>query len=174
MSAAGDSVQIKSPWRPSVVRQIAGLTGFIVVCFTSAGLGAAATSSSVGGWYQTLVKPDWNPPDWLFGPVWSLLYLMMAVSGWLVWRRHGWSGSRTGLIWFVVQLSLNLLWSFVFFGMQRPGLALIEILALWLSIVATCVTFHDKSRNAAILLLPYLAWTSFAVFLNFTIWKLNS
>lgn len=150
------------------------LIGFIAVCFASAGLGASATSTSVGGWYQTLAKPSWNPPAWLFGPVWSVLYLMMAVAAWLVWRGHGWSAARTALNWFGIQLALNVLWSFLFFGMQRPGLAFAEIVALWLAIVATCLAFRGKSVTAAWLLTPYLAWTSFAVFLNFAIWRMNS
>ncbi len=173
-TTARQSAVPAASWRPSALRQVAWLIGFIAVCFASAGLGAAATSTSVGGWYQTLVKPSWNPPAWLFGPVWSALYLMMAVAAWIVWRGHGWSAARTALIWFGIQLALNVLWSFLFFGMQRPGLAFAEIVALWISIVATCFAFQAKSRTAAIMLAPYLAWTSFAVILNFAIWRINS
>jgi tryptophan-rich sensory protein/uncharacterized protein YbjT (DUF2867 family) len=173
-SAARGSSRKATNWKPTVLRQAAWLIGFIVVCFTAAGLGAAATSKTVGGWYQTLAKPTWNPPDWLFGPVWTVLYLMMAIAGWLVWRRDGWISSRVAMIWFGIQLVLNVLWSFLFFGMQRPDLAFGEILALWLAIAATVWVFRKKSRIAAILLWPYLAWTSFAVILNFAIWRLNS
>jgi len=119
------------------------------------------------------VKPTWNPPDWLFGPVWSILYFMMAVAAWLVWRTCEWNKSRPALIWFGIQLALNTAWSFLFFGMQRPDIALAEILSLWLAIAATFIAFTRRSIAAAILFAPYLAWTSFAVFLNFTIWRLN-
>lgn len=160
-------------WQPTLFRQVAWLIGFIAICFTAAGLGAAATSQTVGGWYQTLAKPTWNPPDWLFGPVWTVLYLMMAVAAWVVWRRDGWISSRVAMMCFGIQLALNVLWSFLFFRMQRPGLAFAEILALWLAIAATVWAFRKKSRIAAFLLWPYLAWTSFAVILNFAIWRLN-
>ncbi len=98
----------------------------------------------------------------------------MAVAAWFVWRGHGTRAARPALTWFGVQLALNVTWSCVFFGLQRPGLAFSEIVALWLSIVATCVAFQTKSRTAALLLVPYLAWTSFAVILNFAIWRMNS
>ncbi|HQX52009.1 MAG TPA: DUF2867 domain-containing protein [Planctomycetaceae bacterium] len=163
-----------TPWKPSVLRQAVMLLGFIATCFAAAGLGAAATSMSVGGWYQTLAKPSWNPPGWLFGPVWSVLYVLMAIAAWLVWRRQGWSAARSALTWFGIQLALNVLWSVVFFGMQQPGLAVIEILMLWLAIVATIVAFHSKSVTAAILMVPYLAWSTFAAVLNFELWRMNS
>ena len=161
-------------WQPTSLRQAVLLLGFIATCIAAAGLGAATTSMSVGGWYQTLAKPSWNPPDWLFGPVWSVLYFLMAVAAWLVWRRGGWSASQSALTWFGIQLALNVLWSVVFFGMQQPGFAFAEIVALWISIIATCFAFQAKSRTAALLLVPYLAWTSFAVILNFAIWRMNS
>ncbi len=173
-TTARQSAEPTATWQPTVLRQVAWLIGFIAICFASAGLGAAATSTSVSGWYLTLAKPSWNPPAWLFGPVWSALYLMMAVAAWIVWRGHGWRAAQSALILFGIQLALNVLWSFLFFGMQRPGLAFAEILALWLAIVATCLVFQGKSVTAALLLTPYLAWTSFAVLLNFAIWRLNS
>ncbi len=173
-NTARRSIEPATTWRPTVLRQMMFLIAFIAVCFASAGLGAAATSTSVGGWYQTLTKPSWNPPAWLFGPVWTALYLMMAVAAWLVWRGHGTRAARPALMWFGIQLALNVLWSFLFFGMQRPGLAFAEIVALWISIVATCLAFQAKSRTAALMLVPYLAWTSFAVTLNFAIWRMNS
>lgn len=163
----------EKPWRPTVVQQLAGLIGFLAACFAAAGLGAAATATSVGGWYHTLAKPGWNPPDWLFGPVWTVLYFMMAIAAWLVWRRHGWRAARSALTWFSAQLALNVLWSFVFFGLQRPGLAFAEIVALWMALAATAVAFYGKSAAAALLLTPYLAWTTFAALLNFAIWKMN-
>ncbi len=171
---ARQSAEPEKAWRPSVLRQVASLIGFIAICFISAGLGAALTATSVGGWYQQLAKPSWNPPDWLFGPVWSALYLMMAIAAWLVWRSYGWRAARSALNCFGVQLALNVLWSFLFFGLQRPGLAFAEIISLWLAIVATCLAFLAKSTTAALMLAPYLAWTSFAVILNFVIWRMNS
>jgi len=171
---ARNSIDTATTWRPTVLRQVAWLIGFIAVCFTAAGLGAAVTATSVGGWYRTLVRPSWSPPDWLFGPVWTMLYLMMAVAAWLVWRHRGWFAARSALIWFGIQLAMNVLWSILFFGMQGPGIAFAEILVLWLSIVATCLAFQAKSHTAALLLVPYLAWTSFAAILNFAIWRMNS
>jgi uncharacterized protein YbjT (DUF2867 family)/tryptophan-rich sensory protein len=173
-TTARESSKPATTWRPSALRQLAWLIGFISLCFASAGLGAAATATSVGGWYQTLAKPSWNPPDWLFGPVWSMLYLMMAFAAWLVWRCHGWRAARPALTWFGIQLALNVTWSFLFFGLHRPGLALVEIISLWLSILATGIAFRQTSVAASLLLVPYLAWTSFAVFLNFALWRLNS
>jgi uncharacterized protein YbjT (DUF2867 family)/tryptophan-rich sensory protein len=161
-------------WQPTALRQAVLLLGFIAICFAAAGLGAAATATSVGGWYQTLAKPSWNPPDWLFGPVWSVLYFLMAVAAWLVWRRGGWSASRSALTWFGIQLALNVLWSVVFFGLQQPGFAFAEIIALWLAIVATMVAFRGKSVAATILMVPYLAWSTFAAVLNFELWRMNS
>ncbi len=160
--------------RPSAARQVVWLAGLVAVSFGAATVGAVFTSSSVGDWYQTLAKPSWNPPDWLFGPVWTLLYLLMAVSAWLVWRRGGWTASRRPLSLFAVQLALNVAWSGIFFGMRSPGLAFGEILVLWLAILATAASFWNRSAAAALLLAPYLAWTSFATCLNFVVWRMNS
>ncbi|HUY34272.1 MAG TPA: DUF2867 domain-containing protein [Pirellulales bacterium] len=163
-------------WRPSPMRQLAWFLGLVVVCFSAAGVGAAVTATSVGDWYQTLARPTWTPPDWLFGPVWAGLYFLMAVSAWLVWHRTGWTGMRASLGWFGVQLALNVGWSafFFFFGMHRPGLAFAEIIVLWLAIVATALAFWGKSAVAALLMTPYLAWTTFAALLNYAIWRMNS
>jgi len=146
---------------------------FYLVCFLAAGLGSLFTMASVGGWYTTLVKPSWRPPDWIFGPVWTVLYATMAVAGWLVWRRGG-LASVPALRWFAAQLVLNVGWSVVFFGLRMPGLAFAEILALWLAIAATLMTSWRVSRPAGILLIPYLLWVSFATVLNFAIWRLNA
>ena len=158
----------------SPARQAIGLLAFIAICFAAAGLGAIATSSSVDHWYRTLAKPDWTPPAWLFGPVWSTLYLMMAIAAWMVWRRRRDGSSPAALIWFGMQLALNSLWSILFFGLQQPGWALVEITILWLAIMATTLAFHRISPAAAWLLVPYLAWSSFAACLNFAIWRLNT
>ena len=147
------------------------LAGFMLLCLAVGGLGGWITAPSVIAWYPTLSKPEWNPPSWVFGPVWTTLYVMMAVAAWLVWLKP--ETTRTALILFFIQLALNSLWSFLFFGAQSPGLALIDILALWLALALTIHAFFEHSRTASLLLLPYLAWVSFAAFLNFSIWQLN-
>jgi benzodiazapine receptor len=159
---------------PAVGIQIVGLVVSVVICFAAAGLGAAVTTPQIRGWYTTINKPSWNPPDWVFGPVWSTLYLMMAVSVWLIWRRGGLRAARTPLTVFAVQLALNSLWSVLFFGMQHPGLAAIEIVILWAAILATVISFWRQSKVAGGLLIPYLLWVSFATVLNVTIWRLNA
>jgi len=153
------------------VRLARALAGWLVLSFSAASLGAFFMP---GEWYATLKKPSWNPPDWIFGPVWSALYTMMAVAAWLVWQRGGFVAQRRPLTLFLVQLALNAVWTPLFFGLHRPGLAFAEIVILWLAIAATLAAFRPVSRPAAWLLVPYLAWVSFAAVLNFTLWRLNS
>jgi benzodiazapine receptor len=153
-------------------RDLLALGVFLVVCFAVSALGGAVTASSVGSWYQTLAKPSFNPPDWLFAPVWTLLYVMMAVAGWLVWRRGG-PARRAALALFILQLALNLGWSLIFFGAQAIGAALVEIGVLWLAILATLIAFYRIDRRAGLLLAPYLAWVSFATLLTASLWMLN-
>jgi uncharacterized protein YbjT (DUF2867 family)/tryptophan-rich sensory protein len=160
--------------RPSRGRQAAWLLGLVAICFAAAGAGGAITAVSVGDWYQMLKKPSWTPPDALFGPVWTALYLLMALSAWLVWRKGGWRASGGSLALFGLQLVLNVGWSAVFFGMRSPGLAFGEILILWLAIATTAVSFWGRSTPAALMFTPYLAWTTFAALLNFAIWRMNS
>lgn len=151
-----------------------GLAGFLVACLGVSWIAAWATSTSVGSWYPTLVKPDYTPPDEVFGPVWVTLYIMMALAGWRVWRKTGFGGAgRTALILFAVQLAFNLIWSVLFFGLQRIDAALVDIGLLWLAIAATIIAFWRVDRFAAVLLLPYLGWVSFAALLNAAIWRLN-
>ena len=150
---------------------ILGLQGWLVVCFGAATLGAVFMP---GDWYATLKKPSWNPPGWIFGPVWSALYPMMAVAAWLVWKRGGFAGQRRPLTLFLVQLALNAAWTPLFFGLHWPGVAFAEIVLLWLAIAATIAAFRLVSRAAAWLLVPYLAWVSVASVLNFALWRLNS
>ncbi len=152
----------------------AALAGFIAICLFAGGLGGWITSQSVADWYPMLNKPAWNPPPWIFGPVWTTLYVMMAVAAWLVWKTDmRFSGVRVALILFFVQLALNCLWSFLFFGARNPGWALIDIILLLMSLLLTTWAFFSQSRRAGVLMLPYLAWVGFATFLNFTIWQLN-
>jgi tryptophan-rich sensory protein len=138
------------------------------------GLSGFATARGVATWYPTLIKPPFNPPAWVFGPVWTVLYIMMGAAAFLVWRQGLTSeGVKPALTVFAIQLSLNGLWSILFFGMQAPGWALIEICALWLAIIATVVLFRRVSPAAGTLMLPYWAWVSFATVLNASLWWLN-
>jgi len=157
----------------SPFRQALGLAFFILLCFAVAGIGSSFTMPSVGDWYREISKPDWTPPSWLFGPVWTVLYLMMGVAAWLVWRRTGLCRVGVPLGIFGVQLALNLLWSIIFFGLHNPGLAFVEIVLLWLAILATILAFLRVSRLAGWLLVPYILWVTFASVLNFTIWNMN-
>jgi len=146
------------------------LFGFFLACFAAASTGGIFRP---GAWYASLRKPSWRPPDWLFGPVWAVLYVMIAVSGWLVWRDAGWPAAALPLGLYAVQLVLNGLWSAIFFGFRRLGLALAEMALLWLAIVATMTAFHPINATAAWLLAPYLLWVSFAFVLNHAVWRLN-
>jgi len=147
-----------------------GLIGWLVLCFAAAALGSLYPP---GEWYGTLVKPPWNPPDWLFAPVWTVLYALMGVAAWLVWKRCRFGGASLALGAFIVQLALNAAWSWLFFGLHRPDLAFAEIVVLWVAILITLIQFWRLMRPAGILLAPYLAWVSFASVLNFTVWQLN-
>jgi translocator protein len=152
------------------MRQGLVLLGFVAVCLAAGALGGAVTAPAIPGWYAGLVKPSFNPPNWLFAPVWTALYLLMAIAAWLVWRR---GNARTPLMLFALQLVLNSIWSLLFFGLHRVDLALLDIVLLLGTIVATAVAFRPRSAVAALLLAPYLAWVSFATVLNFAIWRLN-
>jgi len=149
-----------------------GLLGWVVLCFGAAGVGARFTTAALPGWYRQLDKPSWTPPDRVFGPVWSALYLAMAIAAWLVWRQRD-AARAIPLSLFVLQLSLNVAWSAVFFGLRQTGLGVAVIVALWASIAATVKAFLELRPLAGWLLLPYLAWVSFASALNFAIWRRN-
>jgi len=154
------------------LRDTAGLAVFVAVNAAVSALGGWATAKSVGTWYAGLAKPAFNPPDWVFAPVWSVLYLMIAVAGWRAWRR-GSAEARRALVVYAVQLALNLSWSFVFFGARLIGPALLVIAALLAAIVANVVLFWRVDRWAGALLVPYAAWVSFATLLNAALWRLN-
>jgi tryptophan-rich sensory protein len=158
--------------RLSVSKQFLGLVGWLVLTFAAAAIGGLA-SASAGTFYQQLVRPDWAPPAALFGPVWSALYLLIGVAAWLVWRTHGFRGAGIALVLFVVQLAANALWTWLFFVWHQGGLAFAEIVLLWGLIVATVFAFSRLHSLAAALLLPYLAWVTFACVLTFSVWKLN-
>lgn len=151
--------------------QALALAGWLALTFTAAATGVFV---STGDWYAGLVKPSWNPPGWLFGPVWTLLYAMMAIAAWQVWREGGWGAQRRALGLYLFQWVLNALWTPLFFGLHRPGLAFVEILALNVAVLGTLAAFWRVRRLAGVLLVPYALWVAFAAVLNFTIWRLNA
>jgi translocator protein len=150
------------------------LAAAVLVCLSAGFIGSFFTMSSIPIWYATIQKPTFNPPNWVFGPVWTTLYVLMGISAYLVWMK-GWDKKevRNALAIFAVQLVLNTLWSIIFFGANKLFYAFVEIVFLWMAIVATLFLFNRISRNAALLLVPYLLWVSFAAFLNYSIWQLN-
>ena len=152
------------------MRSIAGLIVSILICFSAAAIGSQYMP---GEWYAGLAKPPWNPPNWIFAPVWTVLYIMMGVSLWLIWKDHGIAKPKAAIIVFLVQLILNALWTYFFFGLKNPGAAFIEIVILWIFIVLTIVLFFRHNILAGLLLIPYILWVTFASILNFTIWRLN-
>ncbi len=142
--------------------------------FIAAAIGGVVTARPVQTWYRTIRKPAWNPPDWLFGPVWTILYILMGIALWRVWRM-GWDevAVRLAVFLFLIQLVLNVLWSVIFFGQRQLGQGVVEIVVLWLFLLATTIAFFGLQPLAGWLLVPYIAWVSFAGFLNFTVWRLN-
>ena len=151
-----------------MIRSALTFAGFLVLTFLAP---LAGVSAGPGEWYRSLVKPSWNPPSWIFGPVWTLLYIGIAASAWGVWRRAGWCRAHA---WWLAQLALNAAWTPVFFGLHRMGAAIFVIVAMWLAILGTIWSFGKVERWTAWLLVPYLAWVSFATFLNITLWRLNT
>ena len=143
------------------------------VCVLAGSLSALASGLGDRGWYNSLHRPSWTPPDAVFGPVWTLLYIMMGSALWLVWQSKGRSGAPLAVSLFVVQLALNVVWSPIFFGLHLPGWAMIDLAALWVAVVATMLMFWSIRRLAGLLLTPYLLWCSFAAALNFALWQLN-
>lgn len=152
-------------------QSIAGLIGWIVLTFCAPLL---SIGSMPDAWYAALNKPSWNPPPWIFGPAWTLLYTLMAVAAWTVWKRGGFAAQRVPLSLYLVQLALNAAWTPIFFGMHRMDIAFAVIVALWIAIALTLRRFWRVQTLAGALFVPYLAWVSFASLLNFTLWRLNS
>ncbi len=156
---------------------VSSIIRLIVACAVSlsAGLiGSLVVADNFTTWYSAIEKPPFTPPNWLFGPVWTILYVLMGIAAFLVWRKGlRVTGVKVALVWFLVQLVLNALWTPVFFGLHRIDLALIVIALLWAAIVTTIFYFLRVSRLAAVLLVPYLLWVSFAGVLNASIWHLN-
>lgn len=155
-------------------RDLAKLAASVTACILAGGFGSLFTYQAVPTWYRGLAKPSFTPPDWLFGPVWTLLYIMMGISLYLVWKR-GWSDPkvRFSILVFFFQLVLNSIWSLLFFGFRSPMAGLIGIIFLWIAIKLTIWNFYEVSRGAAWLLIPYSLWVTFAAVLNYFIWSLN-
>jgi tryptophan-rich sensory protein len=151
-------------------RDLMGLVTFVLLCFGVSILGARATVPALRPWYEGLAKPPWTPPGWVFGPVWTILYPLIAIAGWTVWRE---GRSRVAMLLFLLQLTLNGLWPWLFFGLRRPDWAFVDIVALVVAVVATIGAFYRLRRRAALLLVPYLAWVLFAAALNLAVWRLN-
>jgi tryptophan-rich sensory protein len=146
---------------------------FLIACLATGFAGALFTASSVNTWYAGLEKPAFTPPNWLFAPVWTTLYVLMGISGWLVWRKRRELDVRITLVLFAIQLLLNLLWSLIFFGLRLPAWAFLEIIILWLAIALYAAAALRISKAASLLFLPYLAWVGFAAVLNYFLWMLN-
>lgn len=162
--------EIAAPSSPGAVRAALALGVALLLCFSAAAVGALFLP---GEWYHQLRKPSWNPPTWIFGPVWTLLYTMMAIAAWLVWRRGGFRAQQKPLTLFLLQLLFNAAWSPLFFGLHSPGMALIDIVLLWISLFATVLAFWKMHRVTGALLVPYLLWVTFAAVLNGALWRLN-
>lgn len=147
---------------------------FILISQAAGIIGSVFTSSAIPVWYATLNKPSFNPPGWLFGPVWVLLYTLMGIAAYLIWQKLGESNiARGAIILFFVHLAFNALWSILFFGLHNPFLAFLEIILLWGMILALIILFYQVDKRAAYLFIPYILWVSFAAVLNFSIWRLN-
>lgn len=159
------------------MKKISRFVIVVIICLSVGYVSGMVTRASITTWYPTLVKPSFNPPNWIFAPVWSMLYIMMGIAAGLVWNRLEFSNDKElvkkSLLFFAVQLGLNALWSVLFFGLRNPMLALIEIVLLWLMIYETYIKFGKIDKIAGYLFLPYLAWVSFATVLNASIWWLN-
>jgi translocator protein len=154
-------------------KRIAGLAASLVIVFIAAAIGAAA-SVQAGPFYTQLVRPGWAPPPSIFGPVWTVLYALMGIAAWLVWCASGFLAAKSALTLYLVQLALNALWSWLFFGWHRGALAFADIVVLWALIIATVVLFWRIRPLAGALLVPYFLWVSFASALNYSVWQLNS
>lgn len=155
-----------------MLKHTLGLIGWLVLGFAAAAVGGLA-SADAPAFYHELALPAWAPPAWVFGPVWTLLYLLMGIAAWLVWRERGFGGARTALSLFLIQLAANALWSWLFFAWRLGALAFVEIVILWALILMTIVAFWRVRPLAGTLLVPYFVWVSFATALNYAIWQLN-
>lgn len=158
--------------RTPFFKQLLGLAMWLLISFTAAAIGAFA-SANAGAFYQQLLRPDWAPPGWLFGPVWTVLYLCMGIAAWLVWREQGFRRDGAALTLFLIQLAINALWTWLFFVWHQGLLAFVEILILWALIAGTMVAFWRVRPLAGVLLFPYLLWVTLATALTYATWQLN-
>ena len=154
-------------------RDILGLIVSLALCYAVMAVAGIATAATVGTWFQALVQPSFRPPDWLFAPVWFVLYTLMGIAAWRVWRIAGFSGARRALTLYAVQLGLNFAWSFLFFSFKMIGPAFVEILVLLVAVILTAIAFRRIDGWAAAMFVPYIAWVSFASLLNGSLWVLN-
>jgi tryptophan-rich sensory protein len=154
-------------------RPVIGLVVSVLVALLAGWVGSTWTAPEIPGWYRTLTKPSWTPPNWLFGPVWTALYVMMAVAAWLVWKPGGFAAAALPLGVYAVQLSLNIAWTGIFFAMRQPGAAFAEIVVLWFAILFTMMLFWRRRAAAGMLFAPYLAWVTYAAALNLAVWRMN-
>ena len=155
------------------INDILKLVVSVILCQVAGFLGSLFTTPAIATWYATLKKPFFNPPNWIFSPVWISLFILMGVSLYLVWRRSDHPKFKIAFIFFFAQLFLNILWSIAFFGLRSPLLGLVDIILLWIAILFTVLNFFKVSKWAGVLLIPYLLWVSFATLLNFSLWALN-
>lgn len=153
---------------------IGSLIGFGVFALLALAAASSGAIFTPDAWYRAMKKPSWTPKDWVFPTVWTPLYALITISGWLVWREAGVAGAALPLAVYLVQLVLNAGWSAIFFGLKKPGLAFAEVLTLWLSIALTMILFWPISKTAALLLAPYLVWVTIASALNFQVWRMNA
>lgn len=156
----------------SVLKQSLGLAGWLLLTFAAGAVGAVA-SADAAAFYNGLVRPGWAPPAWVFAPVWTVLYAVIGIAAWLVWRARGFRSGAAALSLFAVQLAANALWTWLFFAWRQGGLAFVEILVLWVLILSTIIAFRRIRPVAALLLVPYLAWVGYACALNLSLWRLN-
>jgi benzodiazapine receptor len=156
-------------------RGIAILVAAILIPMTAAVIGSAFTTPEIPGWYESLNKPFFQPPNWLFGPVWTILYIMMGISAYLIWKRGlEREEIKNCFLFFILQITLNVLWSIIFFGLKELLFAFVELAFLWIAILVYIISAYKIDRRAAYLFIPYLAWVSFAGVLNFSVWLLNA
>ena len=149
------------------------LFGLIGFCLLVGMIGGISTSQQIETWYQILNKPSWTPPNCIFAPIWTILYIIMGISVWLIFRKRDVYSTKSAFLFFVFQLLLNAAWSHLFFGMQNPFAGFIDILVLWVAILATIKSFLKVSKLAAVLMIPYFVWVSYATCLNYSIWRMN-
>lgn len=145
----------------------------ILIALSAGFIGSFFTTPSIASWYAFINKPSFSPPNWLFAPVWTLLYILMAIAAFLIWQKRDNLQTKPALMFYGIQLVLNTLWSIIFFGMKNPGLAFLEIIFLWLFILITLIKFYKINKTAGLLFIPYILWVSFALILNFAVWMIN-